>query len=267
MSDTVASLVWSTTPEIAKTLKSLPLEVLPTLINSAFTMPYPQLSPILALLSISPPPINLEDEIMRLTMINQELEFDVNEVLEEFPPAVVSVQPESVAAFPLKLSHADSYLGLPTKAGRDRRTVLVGDAAHTVHPMAGQGMNMGLGDVRAIVDTLERCVKTGGDVGELIDISLIFSLLGKSLLMICSSHQDHSIPCDLILARAICPTTPSFRPLITCRLSTLPPLPQSFGLDRRALKFSTSWICSRRSSWAKRAVTTRVRMLVDGELS
>jgi ubiquinone biosynthesis monooxygenase Coq6 len=180
MSDTVASLVWSTTPEIAATLKTLPLEIMPSLINAAFTLPYPQLSPLLALLSQSPTisPVVLAEEIISRTshLTLSSSEFSPSETLEVFPPSVIEIQPGSVAAFPLKLSHADTYLGLPTDAGVDRRTCLVGDAAHTVHPMAGQGMNMGLGDVRALVGTLEKVVENGGDVGALF----FFSLPGRS---------------------------------------------------------------------------------------
>ncbi|HLV78168.1 MAG TPA: UbiH/UbiF/VisC/COQ6 family ubiquinone biosynthesis hydroxylase [Marinobacter sp.] len=51
-------------------------------------------------------------------------------------------------AFPLRQRHAKDYVtdGL----------VLVGDAAHTIHPLAGQGANLGYGDIRALLDELER---------------------------------------------------------------------------------------------------------------
>ncbi|MCI0749860.1 MAG: UbiH/UbiF/VisC/COQ6 family ubiquinone biosynthesis hydroxylase [Nevskiales bacterium] len=48
--------------------------------------------------------------------------------------------------FPLRLLHAPEY----ARPG----LVLVGDSAHVVHPMAGQGLNLGLADVQALVQTL-----------------------------------------------------------------------------------------------------------------
>ena len=42
---------------------------------------------------------------------------------------------------------------------------LVGDAAHTVHPMAGQGLNLGLQDVMALRDTIMKARNSGMDVG------------------------------------------------------------------------------------------------------
>jgi 2-octaprenylphenol hydroxylase len=51
-----------------------------------------------------------------------------------------------VASFPLKLQYALDYAR--------PRAVLVGDAAHTVHPLAGQGLNMGLMDCAVLADVL-----------------------------------------------------------------------------------------------------------------
>lgn len=73
------------------------------------------------------------------------------------PSEVTAIESKSVASFPLRLSHAETYLG--------NRTVLVGDAAHTTHPLAGQGLNMGLADVRVLAETWEVAKRNGGDLG------------------------------------------------------------------------------------------------------
>lgn len=68
---------------------------------------------------------------------------------------IVSSTPR--AAFPLRLRLAKRYV-----AGR---SVLAGDAAHVVHPLAGQGMNLGFRDVACLRRVLRDARDRGGDFG------------------------------------------------------------------------------------------------------
>ncbi len=63
------------------------------------------------------------------------------------------------AAFPLNLQHAQFYV----KTG----LALVGDAAHSVHPLAGQGVNLGLQDARVLADIVCKAHHQGRSVGNL----------------------------------------------------------------------------------------------------
>ncbi|WP_018918079.1 UbiH/UbiF/VisC/COQ6 family ubiquinone biosynthesis hydroxylase [Vreelandella zhanjiangensis] len=64
----------------------------------------------------------------------------------------------SHASFPIKRQHARRYIG--------KRLALIGDAAHVVHPLAGQGLNIGLHDA----DTLADMVIKGRDPGDHINL-------------------------------------------------------------------------------------------------
>ena len=61
-------------------------------------------------------------------------------------------------SFPLALKHATTY----ARPG----IVLIGDAAHSVHPLAGQGMNLGLRDAAVLADTLESALAAGHYPGD-----------------------------------------------------------------------------------------------------
>ena len=60
-------------------------------------------------------------------------------------------------AYPLKMRIAESFIG--------DRIALAGDAAHTVHPLAGQGLNLGLKDVAALAEVVAKAAHVGLDIG------------------------------------------------------------------------------------------------------
>ena len=61
------------------------------------------------------------------------------------------------AAFPLRLQHATEYV--------KPRIALVGDAAHAIHPLAGQGVNLGLLDAATLAEVLLQSAGQGKDPG------------------------------------------------------------------------------------------------------
>ncbi|MEP2029585.1 MAG: FAD-dependent monooxygenase [Paracoccaceae bacterium] len=60
-------------------------------------------------------------------------------------------------SYPLNLTLANRFIA--------RRLALVGDAAHGVHPIAGQGLNAGLRDIAALAETLTMAQRRGEDIG------------------------------------------------------------------------------------------------------
>jgi 2-octaprenyl-6-methoxyphenol hydroxylase len=60
-------------------------------------------------------------------------------------------------AHTLRLVHAERYV--------ERRLALIGDAAHVIHPIAGQGFNLGLKDVAALAEVVVDTMRLGLDIG------------------------------------------------------------------------------------------------------
>lgn len=68
---------------------------------------------------------------------------------------ILSTGPRS--AYPLGLRYLHDHV--------QQRVVFVGNAAHTIHPVAGQGLNLGLRDVAALSEVIEQAAGRGEDIG------------------------------------------------------------------------------------------------------
>ncbi|XP_073950499.1 ubiquinone biosynthesis monooxygenase COQ6, mitochondrial-like [Choristoneura fumiferana] len=142
LSSTQSSLVWSTNVEHAKQLLQLPEEQFVDALNDALWKQYPRSTTVDAVtswLSSWLKSAGLPDGATR-----------------QLPPSVRQIASGSRAAFPLGFGHSTRYVA-PGVA-------LVGDAAHRVHPLAGQGVNLGFGDVRDLTSFLSDAIYSGLDI-------------------------------------------------------------------------------------------------------
>lgn len=79
-------------------------------------------------------------------MSNQQLK---EAILAEFPKLDFDFEVHCKASFPLKRRHAKHYY--------QGKVVLLGDAAHTINPLAGQGVNLGFKDAECLINLLTQC--------------------------------------------------------------------------------------------------------------
>jgi ubiquinone biosynthesis monooxygenase Coq6 len=151
-----ATMVWSTLPGHAAALKRLPADALAVAVNAAFALSESDLAGLMdAILASDAAGSPLSAET--ITGILAALPAPDTPPDAPLPPVVTGIDPRSVASFPLRLSHADAYTA--------HRVALVGDAAHTTHPLAGQGLNAGLADARVLADVLADARAVGSDLG------------------------------------------------------------------------------------------------------
>ncbi|WP_284245902.1 FAD-dependent oxidoreductase [Thalassotalea insulae] len=92
-----------------------------------------------------------KDEIKRLSQLpHSALQ---QEILNHFPNRLGDINVIDKASFPLTRRHANQY--------QKGRVLLLGDAAHTINPLAGQGVNLGFKDVKALQTVIAKAIGDG----------------------------------------------------------------------------------------------------------
>lgn len=161
-----SSLVWSTWQDNAKELLKLSEEQFVDTLNDALWKQYPRsngVQTVTSWMSSALKQAGLPDGIAR-----------------QLPPSIHSVVPSSRAAFPLGFGHSTRYIA-PGVA-------LIGDAAHRVHPLAGQGVNLGFGDVKDLAELLADAVYSGLEITD-----------NNWMEKYESSRQRHNVPTQLMI--------------------------------------------------------------------
>uniref|UniRef100_A0A665WYS5 Ubiquinone biosynthesis monooxygenase COQ6, mitochondrial n=1 Tax=Echeneis naucrates TaxID=173247 RepID=A0A665WYS5_ECHNA len=161
LSDTESSLVWSTSHQHAEELLELDEESFVDAINSAFW--------------------NNENQSELIETAGSLFRGTLSTMMpsagspRQLPPSVAGIGPKTRVMFPLGMGHASEYIR--------HRVALIGDAAHRVHPLAGQGANLGFGDVACLTQLLSQAAFNGKDLGAM-----------QHLLEYETERQRHNLP-------------------------------------------------------------------------
>ena len=92
-----------------------------------------------------------KEEVLRLSRLsNEQLK---QQIMSEFPKKLGDINVIDKASFPLTRRHANTYY--------KKNILLIGDAAHTINPMAGQGVNLGFKDVKALQTVIAKAIGSG----------------------------------------------------------------------------------------------------------
>lgn len=97
-----------------------------------------------------------EDAAGWLSLNDQDFAAEAEAAMGGFLGKIELLAPRS--SFPLGFHHSAQMI--------ERRLALVGDAAHAIHPIAGQGLNLGFRDVAALAEVLVEGARLGLDLGD-----------------------------------------------------------------------------------------------------
>ncbi|KAJ8674353.1 hypothetical protein QAD02_005615 [Eretmocerus hayati] len=166
LTECLSSLVWSISTEEAKRMLQLSEEEFVDGLNNALWKVYQKDGVV-------------EAGMKALQQLLQNFQLQTG-VTRQLQPSISSIVEGSRAAFPLGFGHAVKYV--------QPGVALVGDAAHRVHPLAGQGVNLGFGDVTALVKILAESVENGAVMGDVLYLNKYESM-----------RQWHNIPTMLAI--------------------------------------------------------------------
>lgn len=108
----------------------------------------------------------------------------------EEPPRVESLIEDSRASFPLRFGTTSPKMTARLAGNNHCQIALLGDSSHRVHPLAGQGLNLGIQDAAELVRQLEAVSKYGEKVFSKEDNSLIHTALRRYEL----KRQSYIVP-------------------------------------------------------------------------
>jgi ubiquinone biosynthesis UbiH/UbiF/VisC/COQ6 family hydroxylase len=144
-----AVVVWSTTPEEALALKELDSAALVERLNDKLQEGPQRLEPLFESKTGGTSPLDSlaygVDRVLDTIHYGLGMRHWSDDPEIFLAPPLVSNVVSPKFTFPLSCKVASSVIS------KDNRIALIGDAAHIVHPMAGQGLNIGLEDVEALM--------------------------------------------------------------------------------------------------------------------
>lgn len=153
--DSYSSIVWSTTPSEARRLSKCSPDQFVAELNAALTSPSD-----VGRHGGAGAPAGLLGYLGKFaTSTTQVLNAVTSRHCPFRDPPHIDACVGPRGSFPLRLSLANSYVR--------PRVALIGDAGHTTHPLAGQGMNLGIQDAAALARCLALGASIGADVGSI----------------------------------------------------------------------------------------------------
>ncbi|GAX27111.1 ubiquinone biosynthesis monooxygenase Coq6 [Fistulifera solaris] len=184
-----AIVVWSTRPEQVEHWKKVPLAQLMEYWNQLLQQGPQRLDPLFPRTDI-PVLSNIQygaEKVWEMIQYGSTLASVTHRAAQQsflLPPLLLQTA-SPLLSFPLQLRQVARYTA--------PRVALVGDAAHTVHPMAGQGLNLGLQDLQCLLKHLQKADDAGMDLATFIENGYEQSRQQQVLATVQGIHALHQL--------------------------------------------------------------------------